>query len=104
MFSWTVITWVVIIGSSVVMLAWIAIYSLFESIDFVDEVVILFGELTFWTAVLVSVVIALGEYAEAMHMLVLIPLQALASWSSSSKLHISPSIRISCVRCGYSVT
>ena len=43
------------------MLAWIAIYSLFESIDFVDEVVILFGEITFWTSVLLSVVIALGE-------------------------------------------
>ncbi|TBU57250.1 phospholipid-transporting ATPase 1 [Dichomitus squalens] len=57
---WTVITWVIVVGSSVVMLAWIAIYSLFESIDFIDEVVILFGELTFWTAVLVSVVIALG--------------------------------------------
>ncbi|RDX49470.1 phospholipid-transporting ATPase 1 [Lentinus brumalis] len=57
---WTVITWVIVIGSSVVMMAWIAIYSLFESIDFVDEVVILFGELTFWTALLLSVVVALG--------------------------------------------
>ena len=48
------------IGSSVIMMAWIAIYSLFQSIDFIDEVVILFGEFTFWAAVLISVIIALG--------------------------------------------
>lgn len=42
------------------MLVWIAIYSAFESIDFVDEVVVLFGEVTFWASVLISVVIALG--------------------------------------------
>nr|AVM41535.1 putative calcium-transporting ATPase 5 [Ganoderma lucidum] len=57
---WTVITWVIVIGSSVIMMAWIAIYSLFQSIDFIDEVVILFGEFTFWAAVLISVIIALG--------------------------------------------
>lgn len=58
--SWTVITWCIVIGSSVIMLVWIAIYSAFESIDFVDEVVVLFGEVTFWASVLISVVIALG--------------------------------------------
>ncbi|KAI0367307.1 phospholipid-transporting ATPase 1 [Pilatotrama ljubarskyi] len=57
---WTVITWVIVVGSSVVMLVWIAIYSAFPSVDFVDEVVILFGEVTFWACVLISVVIALG--------------------------------------------
>ncbi|KAH9896461.1 phospholipid-translocating P-type ATPase [Cubamyces lactineus] len=57
---WTVITWVIVIGSSVVMLLWIAIYSAFESVDFVDEVVILFGEITFWASVLISVIIALA--------------------------------------------
>ncbi|OJT03153.1 Phospholipid-transporting ATPase DNF1 [Trametes pubescens] len=57
---WTVITWCIVIGSSVIMLVWIAIYSAFESIDFVDEVVVLFGEVTFWASVLISVVIALG--------------------------------------------
>ncbi|KAI0329328.1 phospholipid-translocating P-type ATPase [Cubamyces sp. BRFM 1775] len=57
---WTVITWVIVIGSSVVMLLWIAIYSAFDSIDFVDEVVILFGEITFWASVLISVIIALA--------------------------------------------
>ena len=41
-------------------MAWIAIYSLFESIDFVQEVVVLFGEITFWTSVVFSVVVALG--------------------------------------------
>ncbi|KAH9913676.1 phospholipid-transporting ATPase 1 [Epithele typhae] len=57
---WTVITWIIVFGSSLIMLAWIAIYSLFESSDFVDEVVILFGDVTFWGAVLLSVIIALG--------------------------------------------
>ncbi|CDO76204.1 hypothetical protein BN946_scf184819.g4 [Trametes cinnabarina] len=57
---WTVITWIIVVGSSVVMLLWIAIYSAFPSIDFVDEVVVLFGEVTFWASVLISVVIALG--------------------------------------------
>ena len=53
------------IGSSVIMMAWIAIYSLFQSIDFIDEVVILFGEFTFWAAVLISVIIALGMSYES---------------------------------------
>ncbi|KAI0954200.1 hypothetical protein AcV7_007497 [Taiwanofungus camphoratus] len=57
---WTVITWIVDIGSSVVMLLWIAIYSLFDSINFNDEVVVLFGEVTFWATVLISVIVALG--------------------------------------------
>lgn len=41
------------------MLLWIVIYSFFGS-DFRDEVTVLFGELTFWTTVVISVVIALG--------------------------------------------
>ncbi|KAL1753669.1 hypothetical protein FB107DRAFT_264155 [Schizophyllum commune] len=56
---WTVITFVVVIGSSVVMLLWIVIYSFFLSSDFIDEVVILFGELTFWTTVVFTVTVAL---------------------------------------------
>ncbi|KAI0064385.1 phospholipid-translocating P-type ATPase [Artomyces pyxidatus] len=56
---WTVITWIVIVGSSLVMVLWIVIYSLFESFDFVDEVQILYGGITFWATVLISVAIAL---------------------------------------------
>ena len=59
-YSWTVITFVVVIGSSVVMLLWIVIYSFFLSSDFIDEVVILFGELTFWTTVVFTVTSVLG--------------------------------------------
>lgn len=55
------ITWIVTIGSSVVMLIWIVIYSFFQSNDFNDEVVILFGNVQFWATVLVSVVVALGK-------------------------------------------
>ncbi|KAL6302940.1 phospholipid-translocating P-type ATPase [Sparassis latifolia] len=60
---WTVITWVVCFGSSIVMLLWIVIYSYFDSINsimFVGEVEILFGEVTFWATVLSSVVLALA--------------------------------------------
>ena len=58
--SWTVMTWIVVFGSSVVMLLWIVIYSFFLSDDFVDEVIILFGNIQFWATVLMSILIALG--------------------------------------------
>ena len=43
------------------MLLWIAVYSFFQSSDFIDEVVVLFGELTFWTTVLITVFICLSK-------------------------------------------
>lgn len=54
-------TWIVVVGSTIVMLLWIAVYSFFFSNDFVDEVIILFGTFTFWATVVLSAVIALGE-------------------------------------------
>jgi phospholipid-translocating ATPase len=67
-FSWTSITWVVGIGSSLVMLLWIVIYSFlpvntfFSNTDgFIDEVEILFSNVTFWTTIVFSVLVALGE-------------------------------------------
>ncbi|THH16206.1 hypothetical protein EW146_g4397 [Bondarzewia mesenterica] len=57
---WTVITWVIVLGSSIVMLIWIVIYSFFESFDFINEVVVLFGGVTFWATVILSVMIALA--------------------------------------------
>ena len=60
--SWTFLTWIVVVGSSVVMLLWIVIYSFFQSSDFNDEVVVLFGNVPFWTSVVISVVISLGEF------------------------------------------
>ena len=59
-FSWTIMTWVVVIGSTVVMLLWIVIYSFFPSPDFIDEVSVLFGTVSFWAAVLLSATICLG--------------------------------------------
>lgn len=58
--SWTLLTWIVVIGSSLVMIAWIVIYSFFQSSDFDQEVVVLFGNVTFWATVLVSVFVALS--------------------------------------------
>jgi phospholipid-translocating ATPase len=60
--SWTFLTWIVVVGSSFVMLLWIVIYSFFESSDFNDEVVILFGNVPFWTSVVISIVVAVGEF------------------------------------------
>ncbi|CCM05301.1 uncharacterized protein FIBRA_07515 [Fibroporia radiculosa] len=57
---WTIITWIIVIGSSVVMMLWITIYSFFTTPNFNDEVIILFGEVSFWATVLISVVIALS--------------------------------------------
>lgn len=56
---WTIIAWVIIPGSSLLMLLWIVIYSFFESFDFIDEVQRLCGGVTFWAAVILSVAIAL---------------------------------------------
>jgi phospholipid-translocating ATPase len=43
------------------MLLWIIVYSFFQSSDFNDEVIVLFGNLDFWTAIVFSVFVALGE-------------------------------------------
>ncbi|KAG7095035.1 hypothetical protein E1B28_005826 [Marasmius oreades] len=57
---WTIITWLVVFGSTIVMLLWIVVYSFFFSADFIDEVTILFGELTFWTTIVFAVIVALA--------------------------------------------
>lgn len=57
---WTVMTWIATVGSSLIMLIWVVIYSFFPSVDFRDEVVILFGSLQFWTTVFLTVFVALG--------------------------------------------
>lgn len=64
---WTSITWVVVIGSSLVMILWIVIYSFlpvntfFSNTDgFINEVDILFSNVTFWTTVVFSILVALA--------------------------------------------
>ncbi|KAJ7054208.1 phospholipid-transporting ATPase 1 [Mycena amicta] len=57
---WTVLTWIVVYGSTILMMAWIVIFSFFVSVDFMDEVAVLFGELTFWTTVCLTSLIALA--------------------------------------------
>ena len=44
------------------MIIWIAGYSAFTSVDFIDEVVILYGSVNFWAAVLIAVTLALGKH------------------------------------------
>ncbi|KAG0701867.1 hypothetical protein DFH29DRAFT_924776 [Suillus ampliporus] len=64
---WTSITWIAVVGSSLVMILWIVIYSFlpvntfFSSTDgFVNEVEILFSNVIFWTTVVFSVLVALA--------------------------------------------
>ncbi|KAF7303863.1 P-type phospholipid transporter [Mycena indigotica] len=57
---WTVLTWIVVYGSTIVMMLWIVIFSFFYSVDFIDEVVVLFGELTFWTTACFASTVALA--------------------------------------------
>jgi phospholipid-translocating ATPase len=58
-YSWTIITWAVLIGSDLLMVIWIIVYSFIPNTDFVNETVVLFGELTFWVTVVLTSAIAL---------------------------------------------
>ena len=93
-------TWIVVIGSSLVMLAWIVIYSFFESSDFENEVAVLFGEVTFWATVLVSVAIALGQWSFPPLNQILTLVQGRDTWSNFSQRRTCPWIKTSCARCG----
>ncbi|RXW17346.1 hypothetical protein EST38_g8500 [Candolleomyces aberdarensis] len=56
---WTAITWIVVLGSTIVMWVWVIVYSFFPSQDFIDEAFILFGTVPFWTTVFLTVAICL---------------------------------------------
>lgn len=79
-FSWTAITWFFVVGSIVVMLIWIGIYSLFNSVDFNDEIVVLFGTVGFWVTVVLSTVIALGTVYRPHNLHLLTPRRSTLSW------------------------
>ena len=53
-------TWIVVVGSTLVMLSWIIVYSFFSTPDFNEEVTILFGTMTFWSTVFLTATICLG--------------------------------------------
>ncbi|EJD40340.1 phospholipid-translocating P-type ATPase [Auricularia subglabra TFB-10046 SS5] len=57
---WTGMTWFVVIGSCVVVMLWVGVYSFFPSVQFQDEVVVLFGNMQFWGTFGVTIVISLG--------------------------------------------
>lgn len=97
-------TWIAVFGSTVVMLLWIVIYSFFASIDFVDEVVILFGELTFWTTVIFAATVALGMCDSLRWIGFSRFIQHLASLSSGSQASTSHLTSTSSARCGSWVT
>ena len=60
-------TWIVVLGSSIIMFLWIVIYSFFPSSDFMREVVVLCGQGIFWFSVVISIIIALGELQVSSH-------------------------------------
>ena len=53
-------TWIVVFPSTLVMMGWIVVYSFFQTSDFIDEVIILFGGIPFWATVFLSAAVALG--------------------------------------------
>ncbi|KAH6879592.1 phospholipid-transporting ATPase 1 [Coprinopsis sp. MPI-PUGE-AT-0042] len=57
---WTAMTWIVVLGSTIVMWLWVVVYSFFPSIDFIDEAQILFGTVSFWTTVFLTVLACLA--------------------------------------------
>ena len=48
-------------GSSIVMLLWILVYSFFPSFDFYLEVELLYGGVLFWVTIVLTVAVALRE-------------------------------------------
>lgn len=60
--SWTVITWIAVVGSMLIMCLWVTVYSFFHTISFNNEVIILFGTVGFWTTVVITIMLAIGEY------------------------------------------
>jgi hypothetical protein len=60
--SWTIITWIAVVGSMLVMCIWVTVYSFFHTVAFNDEVIILFGTVGFWTTVVITIVLAIGEH------------------------------------------
>lgn len=44
-----------------VMCIWVTIYSFFDSIAFNREVVVLFSTVGFWTTVIITIILAIGE-------------------------------------------
>jgi phospholipid-translocating ATPase len=60
--SWTIITWIAVVGSMLVMCLWVTVYSFFHTPSFNDEVIILFGTVGFWTTVVITIILAIGGY------------------------------------------
>lgn len=52
------------------MIIWVAIYSTVTSVDFIDEVIILYGSANFWASVLISVILALSKFLQMNWMIV----------------------------------
>jgi phospholipid-translocating ATPase len=44
------------------MCLWVTVYSFIPSTSFNDEVIILFGTVGFWTTVVITIILAIGEY------------------------------------------
>ncbi|WVR06439.1 hypothetical protein IAU60_003470 [Kwoniella sp. DSM 27419] len=57
---WTVITWVIIVASTMLVYLWIPIYSYLAVLPYAGEVEVIYGTFTFWTTVGLTWAIAVG--------------------------------------------
>lgn len=57
---WTIITWVTVLGSILLIYLWIPIYSYLAGLPYYGEVSIIFSSFSFWAIILITVFIAVG--------------------------------------------
>ena len=58
--SWSFVTWIIVVGSNLLVLIWISVYSLSTTPTFTNEVGELLSTVDFWATVLLTVVLAVG--------------------------------------------
>ena len=57
---WTVLTWIIIVGSSILILLWIPIYSYLAPLPYYATVSVIYPTFNFWMTIVVTVFIAIG--------------------------------------------
>jgi phospholipid-translocating ATPase len=58
---WTFLRFIIIIGSMLSTIVWISLYSYMPSIQSREEIVVLFSTVSFWTTIVLSIILAVSE-------------------------------------------
>ena len=58
---WTFLSFIVIFGSMLSTIVWISLYSFMPSIQFQEEIVVLFSTVSFWATIVLSIIMAVSE-------------------------------------------